>query len=100
MRIVPCILVFWCLSALLAHASTQYPDEPSGWNQQVRHQFTDKTNGGTCFDYYPDSSGLYAFIRSEANGSWNSSPSHLREQKPAGAAVASPFTFDIEEDLL
>ena len=81
------LLLVSLLSADYVLASTDYADEPTGYNQLLRHRFNDRTNGGTCFDYFPDSSGLYSFIRSEANGSWNSSPSHLREQKPAGSSV-------------
>lgn len=84
-------MLFYALLFLLlptmAHASAQYPDEPATWSQLVRHQFADKTNGGACFDYYPDSSGTYATIQSESNSSWTSSPFYLRERKPAGSAV-------------
>lgn len=74
------------LVAAPGQASVLYPDEPAGWSQLLRHQFNDKTNGGTCSDYYPDSSGKYATILSDGSA-WTSPSSFLRETKPAGQSV-------------
>lgn len=79
-------LLFVVLAVWPAGASTLYPDEPAGWSQLLRHQFNDKTNGGTCSDYYPDASGTYAAIVSDG-ASWTSPTSFLREKKPAGQSV-------------
>ena len=81
-----CAAIAILLSSSLVQASALYPDEPSGWSQIVRHQFNDKTNGGACFDYYPDSSGTYSAILSDGSA-WTSPSSFLRETKPAGQSV-------------
>lgn len=82
-------MVFYVLLLILmptmAFASAEYPDEPAGWSQLLRHQFNDKTNGGACVDYFPDSSGVYSGIRSDG-APWTSPSSFLRETKPAGAS--------------
>lgn len=71
-----------------AHASQLYPDEPTGWAQLLRHQFSDKTNGGSCSDDYPDSSGTYAAILSDGSN-WTSPIFFIRDRKPAGDSVGA-----------
>lgn len=80
------LALFVTASAHPAQASSLYPDEPTGFNQLLRHQFSTKTNGGACNDYYPDSSGVYASIQSDGSP-WTSPSSFLRETKPAGQST-------------
>ncbi len=77
-------LVLSLLQVLPAFGSALYPDEPAGWNQLLRHQFSDKTNNGTCADYYP--SQTYALILSSPSMGI-SPPSFLRDLKPAGSDI-------------
>lgn len=91
----PVLLVLLALLtvALPAQASTLYPDEPVGFSQVVRHQFSDKTNNGACPDYYPGSGSSIL-----SDSSWTISPSSfLRNIKPAfashgGTVIECPFS--------
>lgn len=80
------VFALWMLASAWSnvYASALYPDEPAGWNQLVRHQFSDKTNGGVCVDYYP--SQTYAMILGSPSMGI-SPPNFLREIKPAGSDI-------------
>ncbi len=83
-RICACLLLVGHLASLTpALAHPLYPDEPAGFSQLVRHQFSDKTNGGTCNDYYPTGD---AVILSDASLT-TSPPFFLRDQKQAFAST-------------